>query len=75
MIKATLVTLPRNVKRLILVSLDTCILLVAVWATFVLRFKPLWPMWLQQRIQLLPLALLYPSLSFMAWGFIRLYVF
>jgi FlaA1/EpsC-like NDP-sugar epimerase len=56
-IETTLVNLPRNIKRLILVSVDVAILLFAVWAAFFLRFGELWPTWLEQRVELFPLAI------------------
>jgi FlaA1/EpsC-like NDP-sugar epimerase len=69
MIKATLVNLPRNIKRLILVSLDTVILVFAVWAAFFLRFEEVWPMWLEQRVALFPLAAVISIPVFFGLGF------
>jgi FlaA1/EpsC-like NDP-sugar epimerase len=69
MIKATLVNLPRHIKRLILVSLDISIVLFAVWAAFFLRFEEFWPMWLQQRVLLFPLAVAISIPVFYGLGF------
>jgi FlaA1/EpsC-like NDP-sugar epimerase len=68
-IKASLVNLPRNVKRLILVSVDVAILLFSVWAAFFLRFGEIWPMWLEKRVELFPLAIAVCIPVFYALGF------
>jgi UDP-N-acetylglucosamine 4,6-dehydratase len=68
-LKAALVNLPRSVKRLILASLDTAILLFAVWAAFFLRFEAFWPLWLEQRVMLFPLAVLVSLPIFYGFGF------
>ncbi len=69
MLKATLVNLPRSLKRLILVSLDISILLLAVWGAFVLRFEAFWPMWLEERVLLFPLAVVTAVPIFYGLGF------
>ncbi|MBA2411166.1 MAG: polysaccharide biosynthesis protein [Gammaproteobacteria bacterium] len=69
MYKALLVNLPRSVKRLILVTLDTGILIFAVWAAFFLRFEHIWPLWLQQRVLLFPLAVVISLPVFYGLGF------
>src|SRR5680860_1516737 len=69
MFKAMLVNLSRSVKRLILVTLDTGILIFAVWAAFFLRFEHIWPLWLQQRVLLFPLAVVISIPVFYGLGF------
>jgi UDP-N-acetylglucosamine 4,6-dehydratase len=55
-LKAALVNLPRPAKRLILVGIDAVILVFAAWAAFFVRFETLWPVWLDQRLLVFPLA-------------------
>jgi FlaA1/EpsC-like NDP-sugar epimerase len=69
MIKAALINLPRYAKRLVLVSVDTAILLFAVWAAFFLRFEVWWPLWLEQRLLLFALAVVVSLPIFYGLGF------
>ena len=67
-LRGTLVNLPRPIKRTILIGVDGAILLFAVWAAFALRFEEEWPVWLELRLWLFPLALMASIPVFYAFG-------
>ena len=58
--------LPRTIRRLLLLLLDSIIVAIAVWAAFAVRFGEWWPDMLTQVLLLLPfsLALILP----ICWG-------
>jgi len=49
--------LPRTLRRLLLLLLDSVVVVVAVWAAFAVRLGDIWPLMLQQAILLIPLSL------------------
>lgn len=65
------IELPRHVRQFILMLLDGCIVLLAVWLAYVLRFETLWPMWIERNLWLFPLALGVSIPVFHSLGFYR----
>lgn len=57
--------IPATVRRALLISGDTCAVLIAVWASFAIRLGDLWPDLLQDVIWLFPLSviILIPTLA------------
>lgn len=64
-------SLPRPVRRLLLLLLDSVAIMLAVWASFSIRLSEWWPDMLHQAISLFPVALVISLPIFFALGFYR----
>ena len=49
--------LPRTLRRLLLLVLDSVVVIVAVWAAFAIRLGEWWPDMLAQAVSLMPISL------------------